>query len=107
MQPQQLFAGHGEQAERVVVAQVGLEREREARAVGQRLQVVGLDAGLVELAPHVRHVRIGVLQRVPEPPRLQPGERVARHRLGGAIEHEDVGCACSGLRAHALSSALS
>ena len=43
-------------AERVVVAQVLLGRERELREVGERLQVARMHAGRVELAPVVRHV---------------------------------------------------
>ena len=45
---------HREHAERIVVAQVLLGREREIREIGEDLQVVGMHAGRVELAPIVR-----------------------------------------------------
>ena len=48
---------HGEHAERVVVAQVGLAGVREPREVGELAAVVGVDAGGVEGGPVVRHVR--------------------------------------------------
>ena len=58
-----LLARHREHAERVVVAQVLLDGERELRQVGERLQVAGMHALGVERLAVVRHVVVGVLQR--------------------------------------------
>ena len=65
MQPQQVLARHGEQAERISVAQVGLDRERQARDVGERLDLLGLHAGGIEFraghaAPWHRRARPSV-----------------------------------------------
>ena len=54
--PRDLLAGHGEHAERVVVAQVRLVGERELRQVGEIAAVVGVHAGRVERGAVVRHV---------------------------------------------------
>ena len=54
------LARHGEHAERVVVAQVGLDRERELGQVGELFQVAGMDALGVERAPVVGDVVVGV-----------------------------------------------
>jgi hypothetical protein len=45
-----LLARHGEHAERVVVAQIGLDGERKTREVRETVQVAGMQAGGVERA---------------------------------------------------------
>jgi hypothetical protein len=72
---------HREQAERIVVAQVGLDRERELRQVGERLQVGGMDALGVERLPIVFDVGIGVLQAPLQPLELQRLQLVAAGAL--------------------------
>ena len=85
--PDEFFARHREQAEREIVAQVGLGREREAREVRERLDVLGPGAGGVELAPHGRYGLVGALHRPPQLRELQRREIVARHGLRDRIEH--------------------
>ncbi len=100
VQTQQLPAGHGEHAEWIGVAQVGLRRERKPRDVGERDEVGRLDAGLVELAPILRDVGVGALERLSHPARLQCGNGSARHGFRARIEQEDLRPAGRRLRAH-------
>jgi hypothetical protein len=60
MDARDLVLRHREHAERVVVAQVLLGRERKAGQIGQRSHLVGMHASLVELAPVDRRMVIGV-----------------------------------------------
>ena len=103
VQAQQLIARHGEHAEGILVAQVGLHREGKAREIGQRLEVGRLDARRVELLLVVRHLGIGALERGLEPGKLQRLQFGARHGLGRGLEHE-AGRICDRvLRTHDLS----
>ena len=81
MDARHLLARHGEHAERVVVAQVGLGGERELGEVGQLAAVVGVHAGRVERRAVVRDVVVGVPQRPPQPLELQRRQLVARRGL--------------------------
>ena len=89
VQPQQLLARHREQAERVIVAQVGFDRERKARDVGERLE---MRPGRTPAASSLRRIRrnlgVGARDRLLQATKLQRREIAARHGLGGAIEHE-------------------
>jgi len=76
-----LFAVPREQAERVVVAQVGLARERQLRQVLELAHVVGVHPGRVPRGAVVRDVGVGVLDRGPEPLGLQRPELVERRLL--------------------------
>ena len=91
MHAQHLLTRHRKQAERKIVAQVGLGRERKAGEVGERLELVGCHPGGVELGPHVRNLGVGAREGVLEPLCLQCFELGPRHGLGGAVEHESVG----------------
>ena len=53
VQAQHLFARHREQAERIIVAQVGLEREREVREVGEASRGC---AGVTPAASNLRRI---------------------------------------------------
>ncbi len=61
--PRDLFPGHGEKAEGIRVAQIRLGRERESGQIGERAQVIRLDARRVEFPPVVGIVCVGVTQR--------------------------------------------
>jgi hypothetical protein len=63
MHAHDLLARHREQAERVVVAQVALGRERELREIGERVQVVRVHARRVERPAIVCNVVVRVAQR--------------------------------------------
>ena len=78
-----LLARHGEHAERIGVAQVLLGGEGELRQVGEGFQVVRLYAGLVELAPVVGDVVVGMLERPAQAGQLQGGDFVAAGVLDG------------------------
>ena len=88
VQPHQVLARHREQAEGVIVAQVRFDREREARDVGEGLEIVRAHAGAVELAAIMRNLGMGARDRLLQAAKLQRREIAARHGLGGAIEHE-------------------
>jgi hypothetical protein len=90
MQPDELLARHREQAERVGVAQIGLDRKREAREVGEGAEVIGPHARSIELLPDVRDLGIGARDRLLQTTQLQRRELVARHGFGRAIELEAV-----------------
>ena len=85
---------HGEHAERIGVAQVGLGGERELRQVGERLQVLGFHARRVELLAVVRHFFVGVLQRPPQALELQRRAascaRPSRSAPGGTLSWREV-----------------
>ena len=72
---------HGEHAEGISLAQIGLGGEREAPQIVEALAVVRLDAGGVEFAPVVRHLLVGVAQRPLQALELQPRELLARRLL--------------------------
>ena len=79
--PGDLVARHGEHAEGVVLAQVGLGREREAGEIGQLTAVLGMHAGGVERGSVVSHVVVGVTQRPAQPLQLERGQFVGRRGL--------------------------
>ena len=81
MNAHDLFARHGEHAERVIVAQVLLHGEGEFGEIGQVLQIVRVDAGLVEGFRIERHVLISVANRPLHAFQLQRGDFVARGNL--------------------------
>ena len=72
---------HGEHAERVALAQLGLGREREPREVLEAATVAGMDAGLVEPPPVQVDVVVRVPERPPEPLELERLDLVARRDL--------------------------
>ena len=76
------LAGHREQAERVVGAQVGFGGERKPAEVVERVQVVGMHAGGLEAAAVVGHVGVGVRRATSAAGELQAGDLVA----GGAFD---------------------
>jgi hypothetical protein len=88
VQPHQLLPRHREQAEGVIVAQVRFDRERETGDVGERLEIVRPRAGRVEPCAEMRNLGIGARDGLLQATKLQRREIAARHRLGGAIEHE-------------------
>src|SRR5262249_59744175 len=87
MQPEHVFPRHREQAEGEVVAQLRFDREGKAHDVGEASEIVGLDAGRIELAPKRRNLGVGTRDGLLEASKLQRLELVARHGLGRAIEH--------------------
>ena len=72
---------HGEQAERIVVAQVGFDREGEQAQVGQRFQIRRMNAPRVEGLLVVRHAVVGVLQAPLQALQLQCLQLVAAGAL--------------------------
>ena len=83
-----LLHRHGEHAERVRLAQVGLGGERKPRDIRERADVAGVHAGLVELARVERHVRVGVPHGLLQPLELERLDLGAGHPLLGV----EVGC---------------
>ena len=73
-----LVLRHGEHAERIIVAQVVLGRERKLREVFEPLEIGRLDAGGIEFLLVRRHIVIDMLQRPFQPLRLQRRDLVAR-----------------------------
>ena len=71
------LARHGEHAERIVVAQILLGGEREARQVGEGVEIRRMHASQIEGAPVVRHVLVGVAQAPAQPLELQRLQFVA------------------------------
>ena len=81
VQSRELMARPRKHAERVVLAQIGLERERQALQVVQRAQLVGVNACRGQTHPVRGHMVVGVAHAVAQPLDLQGSEFVARHRL--------------------------
>jgi len=77
------LARHGEHPVRVVVAQVLLVGEREAREIGERAEIVRMNAGGVEGGAVVRHVAVDVVQRPLEALGLQRDDLVATGGFDG------------------------
>ena len=67
---------HGEHPKRVVLAQVVLGREGKFREVRERLQIVRADTMIVELAPVVGNVLVGMPEAPSEPLELQGAQLV-------------------------------
>ena len=78
VQPDDLVAGDGEHPERVVLAQVRLGGEREARQVGQGTEVVGMYAGPLVRRPVVRDPLVRVPDRPAQPLQLQRAQFLDR-----------------------------
>ena len=76
-----LFARHREHAERIMRAQIVFAGERKFAQIVERLQIVGMHAGLVECVLVMRDVIVGVRQRPFQPLELQRGNLVARGDL--------------------------
>src|SRR5579863_2658265 len=81
--PGNLFSRDGEEAERIIVAEVLLHRERELRQVPQIVQIGWVNARRIEGAAVVWHVLVRVVQRPGEPCPLQGLYLVARGALRG------------------------
>ena len=82
MDADQLFARHREHVEGVIVAKVGLHREREFGEIGELLEIGRMHAGRIERLPVMRDVVVGVLERPRETLGLQRHDLVARGALG-------------------------
>ena len=82
MDADQLFARHREHVEGVIVAKVGLHRERELGEIGELPEIGGMHAGRIECLPVMRDVVVGVPERPGEARRLQRHDLVARGALG-------------------------
>ena len=78
-----LVLRNSENAERIIVAQVEFGGEREQAEIAQRLEVVRMHAGVVELAAIGGDIVVGMPERPFQPLRLQRGDLVARCRLDG------------------------
>ena len=76
-----LLPRHGEQAVRIMVAQVALVQEREAHEIGQILDVVRMRARLVEDLAVMLDVAIRVADRPFQALELQPRDLIAARRL--------------------------
>ena len=63
MNARHLLPRHGEHAERVIVPEVLLHRERELREIRQRGQIIGVNARRIEARLVMGNVVIGVAQR--------------------------------------------
>ena len=78
----QFFARHREHVEGIIVAQIGLHRERKFGEIGELLEIGGMHAGCIERLLVMRDVVVGMLERPGEPLRLQRHDLVARGALG-------------------------
>jgi hypothetical protein len=67
MDADQLFARHREHVEGVIVAKVGLHREREFGEIGELPEIGGMHAGRIESLPVMRDVVVGMPERPGEP----------------------------------------
>jgi len=80
MDPGDLSPGHGEQAERILLAEVRLADERKAREIGERA-----DPSAAQPLTVKRHVLADPAERFLEPVELQLLARRSRHALGGGV----------------------
>jgi hypothetical protein len=90
MQARQPVTWHGEHLERIVVAQVGLYRERKAGEVTQGFQIVGVDARRVKTVLVEGHVVVGMAQRPFQALQLQCADLVPAGDFDG-VEGTAVG----------------
>ena len=79
--PDDLLLRHGEHPDRVVVAQVGLDRERQGRELPERRDGFGPDARGVEGVAVKRHVAVKPSHKFFKPRELQRGALGGRHAL--------------------------
>jgi hypothetical protein len=82
MYAHEVLARHREHVEGVIVAQVGLHRERKSGEIGELLEIRRVHTGLVERSPVVSDIVIGVLERPGEAFGLKRQDLVARGALG-------------------------
>ena len=76
-----LLLGHREEVERIGVPQVGLGREREARKVIERPQVIRVNPCGIELGPIAGVTLIAMAKRPFQPLKLQVTQLVERGPL--------------------------
>src|SRR4029079_1258810 len=72
---------NSENSERIAVTQVALDRERKAPEVGQRAQVIGMNARAIERLPIMGDVLVRTSQRRTHARQLQRLELVTARRL--------------------------
>jgi hypothetical protein len=82
---------HGDEAERIGVAQIGLGGERELLEILEPAKIVGRDARGVELGASVGNVVVGVRERRFQALELERGDLVARRGFDG-VEVVSVRC---------------
>ena len=87
MQAHELLARHGEHAERIIVAQIRLQRERKSGNVGELLQVGRAHAGCIELFAEMRDLVVSALQSALQALELQRLQLRARHAFEIGLEH--------------------
>src|SRR5215471_292305 len=88
MNAQQLFARHCEHAERIIVAQVALQREWKTGNIREGLEVGRFYPGVVKFFAKVRHVLVGDIEGFLETGNLQRGQRITRQFLDVGGMHE-------------------
>ena len=84
----EFVARHGEHAERIMVAQVDLGRQRQVGDVAVTADSLGRDAGLVELLPVERDIVVGIAQCRAQAPDLQLAEFGSGERLALFLPEE-------------------
>ena len=82
-----LLPRHGEHAERVIVPEVLLHRERELREIRQRGQIIGVNARRIEARLVMGNVVIGVAQRPFQAVKLKRGDLIA----AGDLDRVEIG----------------
>ncbi len=97
MHANQLFARHCEHVEGIIVAKIGLHREREFGEIGELFEIGRMHAGRIERLFVMRDVVIGVPERPGETRGLQRHDLVARGAFGLVQLGAVIGC--SGLHA--------
>ena len=83
MNAHDFLARHGEQSERIVVAQVALGRERKLGEIGEGFYLMRMHSGRVESRTVMRDVVIGVFERPAQALELQRLELVTASGLAG------------------------
>src|SRR5258708_540835 len=86
------FSGYREKPKRIGFSQVLLGRERETRQIGQRTEVVGMNARRVEFSLVIGIVCIGVPERGAQALELQALELVAARAQNRLHGHELLDC---------------
>ena len=81
MNARQLILGHSKKPERIVGSEVRLGCEGKALQIFESVEVVGMNAVLIELGAQSWNGVVSAAQRVAEPTRLQSGELVAGGRF--------------------------
>ena len=83
MHPRNAFARHGKQTKGIVVTQVRLGGKRELGQIGQRLQIVGVNALILAFLAKGSDVLVGVVNAPLQALQLQGGDFVAACRFNG------------------------